>query len=208
VLDPLASGIRMAGWTEVPRLAEVMAAAFHEDPVFEWLMPADLRRHVGSRHFFDLELRTVGLARGQVWTTDQLDGAALSIPPGMWRLPWPVAIRHGLGFTRAFGARLPHATALLLMMERRHISEPHHYFPYIGVAPAAQGRGLGTRLMQPTLDRCDEVGLPAYLEATSERNAKLYERLGFTVIEELTFASSPPLILMRHPESKWSARID
>jgi hypothetical protein len=51
--------------------------------------------------------------------------------------------------------------------------------------------------MQPTLERCDEARLPAYLEATSERNAALYERLGFALVEELALGSSPPLLLMQ-----------
>ncbi len=64
------------------------------------------------------------------------------------------------------------------------------------MAPAAQGQGLGARLMGPTLQRCDEEQLPAYLEATNERNAALYERLGFAQTDELTVAGSPPLRLM------------
>jgi GNAT superfamily N-acetyltransferase len=174
----------------------VLAAAFYEDPVFGWLMPAERRRHGALRRFFEIELRTVGLARGTVWTTDEVEGAALSLPPGTWRLPWSVALRHGVGFARAFGARLPHAVALLQLMERRHVREPHHYFSYIGVVPARQGQGLGTRLMQPTLERCDAARLPAYLGASSERNAALYERLGFRLIDELTLGGSPPLLLM------------
>lgn len=84
-------------------------------------------------------------------------------------------------------------------MERRHIRESHYYFPYIGVAPRAQGKGLGSRLMRPTLERCDREGLPAYLEATNDRNTALYERLGFQLESELSFAGSPPLRLMVRP---------
>ena len=55
--------------------------------------------------------------------------------------------------------------------------------------------------MRPTLDRCDEERLPAYLEASSERNAALYERLGFQCTEVLRFAGGPPLRLMtRQPQ--------
>ncbi|MFE4644295.1 GNAT family N-acetyltransferase, partial [Streptomyces sp. NPDC056730] len=43
-----------------------------------------------------------------------------------------------------------------------------------------QGRGLGRALIEPVLERCDREGLPAYLEASSERSRRLYERLGFT----------------------------
>jgi GNAT superfamily N-acetyltransferase len=194
--------VRTASPADVPVLGEALADAFYDDPVFGWLMPVDRRRHRGLRRFFAIELRAVGLARGSVWTTDALEGAALSTPPGMWRLPWAVSLRHEPGFARAFGPRLPHATALLQLMERRHIREPHHYFPYIGVAPASQGQGLGTALMRPTLDLCDEARLPAYLEATSERNVALYERLGFATVDELTLGGSPPLVLMRRDAAR------
>jgi hypothetical protein len=45
--------------------------------------------------------------------------------------------------------------------------------------------------------------VPAYLEASSERNAALYERLGFQCAEVLRFAGSPPLRLMLRPPQPW-----
>ena len=60
--------------------------------------------------------------------------------------------------------------------------------------PAAQGRGLGTALVRPMLERCDREGRPAYLEATTPRNRALYERLGFALVEEMRFPQDgPPL---------------
>lgn len=190
---------RPATGADVPRLVESFAAAFQDDPVFGWLMPDERRRRDRLRAFFGVELTAVGLARGAVWTHDGLSGAAIATPPGRWRLPWAVQLRHTGEFVRAFGARLGHAGALLQLMERRHLREPHHYLAYVGVTPEQQGQGLGTVLMEPTLARCDREGLPAYLEATSPRNIALYERLGFVALGELTLGSSPPLTLMRRP---------
>jgi GNAT superfamily N-acetyltransferase len=62
-----------------------------------------------------------------------------------------------------------------------------------------QGRGLGSALLGPTLERCDREGLPAYFEASSERSAALYARLGFELTRELRVGGSPPLQLMRRP---------
>src|SRR5947209_6747763 len=171
-----------------------MGAAFFDDPVMAWLLPDTSSRHERLRRYFLLEMRLVMREHGRVWIADHRDGSAITAPPSHWRLPWALALRHGIGFTRAFGTRLPLAAALLQLMERRHLREPHYYFPYIGVAPAAQGRGLGSQLMMPTLERCDELGLAAYLEATSPRNAALYRRLGFVPRDELRFAGSPPLV--------------
>lgn len=188
--------LRQATVSDVPRLAETLAAAFHRDPVFEWLLPAEHKRPAGLRRFFEIELLAVGLARGTVWTTAELEGGALSSAPGKWRLPLPTLLAHGPAFARAFGARLPRAAVLLQRVERRHVRGPHHYFPAIGVAPERQGKGLGSKLMAPTLARCDEAGLPAYLEASTERNAALYERLGFDVVDELRYGGDQVLRLM------------
>jgi ribosomal protein S18 acetylase RimI-like enzyme len=67
------------------------------------------------------------------------------------------------------------------------------------VAPHAQGKGLGTALLHATFHRCDSDGLSAYLEATSQRNVALYERLGFEHLGEFNLGSSPPLWPMRRP---------
>jgi ribosomal protein S18 acetylase RimI-like enzyme len=189
------SDARKATADDVDRLKVALAEAFSEDPVFDWLLPHETSRPARLRQFFGVELRQLVLVRGCAWTSDELVGAALSLPPGAWRTPPRVAVRQG----GIFGIHLPKAAGLLALMERRHIREPHYYFPYIGVAPDAQGQGLGSRLMRAALDRCDKEGLPAYLEATTERNVVLYERLGFKLTSELRFAGSPPLRLMVRP---------
>ena len=189
--------VQTASAVHAPRLVDALADAFYEDPVMAWLLPDSRSRAVRLRRFFAIELKAVGLSRGRVWATEDSSGAAIVTPPGEWRLPWSVQLRHARGFAAAFGARLPHAAALLSMMERRHPREPHHYIAYVGVEPSRQGQGLGSALLEPTLACCDEAGLPAYLEATSPRNVTLYERLGFIATGELRLASSPPLVPMR-----------
>ncbi len=186
------SGLRIATVDDVSRLTRAMAEAFYDDPVFGWLMPDGERRLPRLLRFYLVELRHIGLGRGQVWTSDALAGAAISAPPGAWRVPLRAMLLQGA----LFGVHVARAVRLLGAIERRHLREPHHYFAHIGVAPAAQGQGLGTQLMRPTLDRCDREGLPAYLEASSERNAALYERLGFRLLREVRVGGSPPLRLM------------
>lgn len=187
--------MRVATSDDVHRLKDVLADAFYEDPIFSWMMPQDRSRVTRLRRFFAIQLRHVGLPRGRVWTSSDLVGASLSTPPGAWRVPPLAALLQGA----TFGVCLPRAARLLGAVESRHPRQPHYYFADVGVLPGMQGQGVGSALMGPTLERCDREGLPAYLEASSERSAALYERLGFRVTRELRVAGSPPLRLMLRP---------
>ncbi|HEY5288325.1 MAG TPA: GNAT family N-acetyltransferase [Solirubrobacteraceae bacterium] len=170
----------------------MLADAFYDDPIFGWLMPDERTRLERLRRFYVIELRHVGLKRGRTWASNGLTGAAISTPPGVWRVPPRVMLAQ----SALFGIHLVRAARLLPTVERHHLRGRHYYFAHIGGAPHAQGKGLGSALMRPTLDRCDREALPAYLEASSERSAALYERLGFRVTRELQVADSPPLRLM------------
>jgi hypothetical protein len=56
--------------------------------------------------------------------------------------------------------------------------------------------------MAPVLERCDREGVRAYLDATSERNRRLYERHGFEAEEAFAPPGGPPLWPMwRQPTS-------
>jgi GNAT superfamily N-acetyltransferase len=190
--------LRQATAEDVPHLRVMLAEAFADDPVFGWLMGDDSKRRARLRRYFGIDLRHLTLPRGRVWTTSDLTGAALSLPPGKWRVPPQVSMLQG----SAFGVHIARAARMGAAMEWRHmrlVRVPHYYVRDIGVHPDMQGKGLGGALMRPTLERCDREGLPAYIEASSVRSAALYERLGFEHIEELRVGGSPPLWLMLRP---------
>lgn len=202
MIAPAERMVRRAGVEDVLGLRSALASAFFEDPVFSWLLPGDASRHRRLRTFFGLELTHLALVKGTVWSTPALEGAALCMPPRTWRLPPRLLFEQRRRLLGAFGLRLPRATGLLNTVERHHPKGAHYYILAIGVEPNAQGKGVGSALMAPTLERCDLEGLPAYLEASSERSASLYRRLGFETIEEVRFLGSPPLWLMLRPPSQ------
>jgi len=60
------------------------------------------------------------------------------------------------------------------------VPEGAWYLSILAVAPALQGRGLGARLLAPTLAEADAARVSCYLETFTPRNVAFYERLGFT----------------------------
>jgi GNAT superfamily N-acetyltransferase len=62
------------------------------------------------------------------------------------------------------------------------IDESTWYLSIVGVAPTAQGHGIGARLFEPTLGEADEAGANCYLETFDGRNPRFYRRLGFSAV--------------------------
>jgi hypothetical protein len=185
----------------VPKVAAALADAFRSDPVFTFLRPGHLRQQTRLRRMFAIEIEQYVLANGgTVWTTSEYDGAVAELPPGAWEMPKSVTGKEALKWMRAFGTRLPRAIRVQRAMAVRHLREPHFYVRTVGVRTALQGQGVGSMLMRPTLERADSAGLPTYIEASSERSAALYERLGFLHMGVLELPDGgPPVWPMRRP---------
>lgn len=187
--------VQKARPTQATALAEALAKAFYDDPLFSWLFPDASRRVEISRRAFDLYLKRVWLQHEETYTIgDASTGACVWEPPGTWKL----SVREQLSLLPAmlpiFGRRLPRVLGTLNAVEKGHPAEPHYYLAFIGVAPESQGNGMGSILMHPVLQRCDAEGIPAYLEASAPRNRDLYLRHGFEVTEEIRPGrGGPPL---------------
>jgi GNAT superfamily N-acetyltransferase len=198
---PAAPEIRAATPADTPTLARALAAAFEDDPIFAWLLPDKRKRLKKLLRFFTLEVGDIVIPTGSAWMSPDASGACLELPPNKWRMPFHLQALHAPDFVAVIGLSLPRALITITKMESKHLREPHRYVPYVGVAPESQGQGLGTTLLGRTTERADAQGLPTYLEATSERNAALYARLGFQHLGPFTVLGSPPLWPMRRPPS-------
>ena len=192
--------VRTAPAAAVPKVAAALADAFTDDPVYTWLLPGTLRLKARLRTMFAAEMEQYVVPNGTVWTTPGYEGAVNELPPGAWEMPKSTTGKEALKWMRAFGRRLPLAIRVQRAMEERHPRECHFYVRTVGVRTALHGQGVGAALMQPTLARADSAGLPTYIEASSERSAALYERLGFMHMDVLELPKGgPPVWLMRRP---------
>ncbi len=81
-------------------------------------------------------------------------------------------------------------------VSRQTRSERHFYLFFMAVDPPFQGKGLGSAILDATLKRIDETGMPAYLENSNMRNTRLSERAGFVAQKNISPEGAPPLIPM------------
>ena len=191
------TAVRKATYADVEALGDVLARAFEDDPVLEWLVPPGApRRMERLARMFAVTLRERYLRHDEVWTTPDLAGAALWSSPGAWKLTLGQILRTSPVMASILRSRLPLGLRGLTLVDRHHPHEPHYYLGVLGADPARQRGGVGTALIQPVLGRCDEEGIGAYLESSKPDNVPYYRRFGFEVREELTLPKGPPTWLM------------
>jgi len=190
--------IEKATAADAPQLAQVLANAFYDDPTVTWMAPDDERRRRIGPLGFGTWLERIYLPKDAVYTDAGRRAAALWSPPGKWRLSPGLQLRLGPRFVRLFGLkRTPLVLRGLALLDRKHPDDrPHWYLGILGTDPGHQGKGLGSAVMRPVLDRCDAEGLGAYLESSKEQNVPFYRRHGFEVTEEVHLPEGPPLWLM------------
>ena len=151
--------------------------------------------------FFRIEIGSMYLEFGDVWTTDGLEAAAIWAPPGMKRQMVRDLVRM-IPMTRYIAAHPVRSVRVLSTLEAKHPKVPHYYLATLGTDPSYQGKGFGTCTMAPVLQKCDNEGLPAYLESSKERNVPLYHRHGFEVTEELVLPCGGPKVWLMFREPR------
>jgi ribosomal protein S18 acetylase RimI-like enzyme len=172
---------------EVPFAAATLAAAFHDDPIFAWWIPDARRRREILPGFFRVVVEG-GLQAGAVHTTHDFASVAV------WNAPGAEDDEEAVdAIARIADEHVERLFVILEGMAEAHPAQEHFYLFFLATRPDRQSRGLGSAAMRPVLESCDAGATPAYLEATTERNAELYRRHGFEVVGEIALPDGPSL---------------
>ncbi|MGH9222876.1 MAG: GNAT family N-acetyltransferase [Acidimicrobiales bacterium] len=193
--------VRKVGAEHRDAVAAAITAGFFDDPVTVWLLPDECRRAEILEPLFRLYVDAY-IPHDELYLAADGAGTAVWLPPGHKLLSPEGEEAYGAKVVEIAG---PDADRLFQLEETfavYHPMAPHYYPNFVSVAPWAQGRGIGTALLRTVLDRADEEGVPSYLESTSPRNRRLYERLGYVCQGEFTLPDGGPRLsqMWREPQ--------
>ncbi len=189
--------VRIANKGDVKAIVDTFAKAFYDDPVAIYYFPSDETREKDLKRFFGIQVRGLYLRRGECYIEEDGRGASLWAAPGVKLSGLIPAISLApLIFT--LRTRTPKALRALASLEKEHPHFPEHYYlATLGTLPESQGSGIGSRLIEEVLAKCDRDGIPAYLESSKEKNVPFYARFGFKVTKEVKLPyNGPSLWLM------------
>ena len=171
--------------SDLPAAARVLTRAFRDNPGMLAILrgdPPELRERL-------LEPCMVGFTRAALrWGVaevarldGEIRGVSLSFLPGEFPPPfWSMFVmargpllagpRRALRF-----ARVDHT------QRQNHPRDRHAYLWFLAVDPAAQGRGLGSALLESLARKAAAERVQCYLETDKASLVRLYERHGYAV---------------------------
>ncbi|MBT8226478.1 MAG: GNAT family N-acetyltransferase [Dactylosporangium sp.] len=168
---------RRAGHDQARVLARLVATAFADLPVVSWLVPLRAERPEVLPRYFRI-LVDHALHHGWVDMMPDRSAVAVWLPAGD---PSLAAITdYDQRLADACRANADRFRQLDQVMHDTHPgSPPHEHLALLAVDPRRQGTGLGSRLLDHRHRLLDQHQRPAYLEASTMRSARLYQRHGY-----------------------------
>lgn len=198
--------VRRAGEADIDTVSRILAAAFDDDPVFNWFIRQDERHGEATERLLRGGAERAVREHGECYLLADGRGAAVWQPPGFEAPPPTPEQRERLvaGICNTPEGHRRFAQFAELMAEHHPAEPPNFYLGAIGVLPAVQRGGLGSLLIRAVLDRCDGEGIPASLISTRERNLPLYERHGFVVSARVELPDGGPSLwpMWREPRAE------
>jgi len=161
--------VRPARADEESAVSTVLTDAFVDEAGLNYWLRQGARKDQARRRFFDAAMEDAIHPERDIWLAesdgDRL-GAAIWLAPG--RKAYDFGVLKQILYAPLFYnvAGLAGALRGLALGEKLHTlhpHEPHAHLVFLGVAPSAQGRGVGSAILKATLAPLDRDGVPAFL---------------------------------------------
>lgn len=183
--------------TDVDEVADLIARSFQQLAVAHWLAADPEDRLTCMRDQFALFIAHA-VDHGRVDVLSDGTGAAVWFDRTE-QIPEPAGYDQQL--REICGPHLGRFVSLDEAFAAHHPDDLHHHAALLGVRSDVRRRGIGTALLEHHHRLLDREGIPAYLEASDERNRDLYSRLGYVVTSVIELPDGPRMWPMwREPQ--------
>ncbi len=192
---------------------QVVANAFHKDPLWESFLPEPERRKIIAPQLSEIVLKVANKIGSVQITSEALEGVAMWFPKKTANFNMLDMIKAGqflnmlrLSFKYKKEINSMQKYTSILTKDRKILmkDKDYLYLAMICVAPEHQGKGFGGRLLNHLFAESKELNLPIYLETETTDNVSLYEHYGFKTIDETNLFDGKVHIwqMLREPQQR------
>jgi GNAT superfamily N-acetyltransferase len=174
----------------------LLADAFVDNPLH--LSAFGAGRMDQNRRFFRIGLRHMFVGQSFMALDDDAVRGYIHFNPWPDCLPEPEEIPLVMAtLLKPLGEAIPQVIRWFSRWCHLDPAEPHVHLGPIGVAPAAQGKGVGTALMQRYIEHLEQERIAGYLETDRPENVEFYKKFGFALRHEEELIGTPTWYMWR-----------
>lgn len=177
--------MKIADYTDKNRIIEILAKSFDTNQSVNYIVQQDEKRSGRIRALMDYSFE-VCYAFGKVFLSEDRSACALILFPDQKRTtPKSIWLDIKLILSCVGLGNINKALARESKIKKLQPDKSMYYLWFIGVDPAHQHSGVGTRLLDEVIEDSKHEKKPIYLETSTLANLPWYKKFGFTQYDEL-----------------------
>lgn len=166
-------------------IIDILSRSFETNQSVNYIIKQGPARAKAIRALMDYSFEVCSLF-GDVWLSDDRKACALVLYPQQKRTSLKAIVLDIKLIINAVGlSGVKKALNRESRIKAKQPKESMAYLWFIGVEPAEQHKGIGSKLLQELLKDAQTKALPVFLETSTEKNLPWYERFGFKIYDQL-----------------------
>ncbi|KAH6648685.1 hypothetical protein BKA67DRAFT_648684 [Truncatella angustata] len=188
--------ITKGGKDRVNQCSELMAAAFLDDPIYNWFLytTPDHKYQAHLLAMIHAVVKVTTIAHGYITEAGGWGSSAAFCPPGyspdgvvtiLQARLIPTVIKLGFSPCKRILVELSSAVerTKAKCLTREEKKKGFWYVAIMGTSPQRRRQGLAGKLIQDMQSRAEGDGCPIWLESTTPESKRLYSKHGFKAVE-------------------------
>ena len=181
------SAMRHADYGDKDLIVNILAKSFDNNKSVNYIVKQDNKRAVRMKKLMEYSFDVCYLF-GDIFLTDDRKGCALIVMPDKKKTTFKSIMLDAKLTLSVIGlSNIKRAMNRESRINKLHPEVPFYYLWFIGVDPAEQNKGIGTKLLNDVINEARSKHRPIYLETSTLKNIPWYEKFGFMIYDKLDF---------------------
>lgn len=188
--------MREAETKDKATIVEILSKSFEKNQSVNFIIRGDKKRDKRIKSLMSYSFNYCK-RNGEVFVSEDGQGCALIVFPDKKKFSFSGVLQDLLLVFKSIGFKNLKKTMKRESLIRKNQPDSQlYYLWYIGVAPLAQGKGIGSRLLRELIQKGSMMKRTICLETSTLKNLPWYEKNGFVTYKTLDMGY--PLYFMKY----------
>jgi ribosomal protein S18 acetylase RimI-like enzyme len=184
ILLPFINMMR-TGYQDKSLVVQILCDAFDTNKSINYIVKQDGKRKARIKTLMEYSF-DISQQFGEVFLSEDKKACALILYPEKKKATLGVILLDlKLAITSIGISRIGKVMEKERKTKANHPATPMLHLWFLGVAPSAQGKGAGKKLLGEIINKSTEINRPVYLETSMIENLDFYKKMKFEIYNEI-----------------------